>query len=126
MFDEGSLYHQVHRRSKLYVDGALEPLRTPELKQLWRNQLLGEAMLARADLGIDVFTSVLVYPEGNVHYERAGRDHAALFGPSGRTAFVAMTLESMIAECRAAAGDDAGARAWLDYLDRRYLVGRAR
>lgn len=25
MFDEPSFYHQVHRRSKVYVDGALEP-----------------------------------------------------------------------------------------------------
>ena len=126
MFDQSSLYHQVHRRSKLYVDGALEPLRTPELKQLWRNQLLGEAMLARAALGIDVFTSVLVYPEGNDHYDTAGRDHAALLAPSERTPFVTVTLEAMIAECRALAGDDVRARAWLDYLGRRYLVGRAK
>lgn len=125
MFDEGSLYQQIHRRSKLYVDGALSPLRTPALKQLWRNQLLGEAMLARADLGIDLFTSVLVYPEGNVHYAKAARDHTGLIVPSGRTPFVPVTLEAMLAECRAAAGDDDRARAWLDYLERRYVVGRA-
>ncbi len=110
------------RRSKLYVDGALSALRTPELKQLWRNQLLGETLLQRAELRIERFTSLLLYPVGNMHYEKAGIEHARLMTRGSRKPFITSTFEEFIARCRQLAGTDLLATTWLDYLERRYIV----
>ena len=122
MFDESSLYHQVHRRAGLYVNDALDALRTRKLKQLWRNQLLGESLLQKTDLGIDVFTSVLVYPSRNTHYARAARQHSELIKPSKRRPFVAVTFEQFIGESRELANAEKAALAWLDYVERRYVI----
>ncbi|MCL4750461.1 MAG: hypothetical protein KJ015_09885 [Myxococcales bacterium] len=122
MFDEGSLYHQVHRRAGLYAEGALNHLRTRALKQLWRNQLLGAAMLARSDRSIDVFTSVLVYPAGNAHYAKAAREYGRLLDASARPSFGAVTFEGLMAAYRKLGGSGATSQRWVEYLEHRYLV----
>lgn len=125
MFDPDSIYHQVHRRAELYVNDALEALRTRRLKQLWRNQLLGTTLLQSPDAGFAQFASVLLYPAGNIHYAAASREYLALIRPSSQRAFVAMTFEDFIASCRRFVANSDAALAWLDYLDRRYLIDAA-
>lgn len=122
MFDESSLYHRVHRRSELYVDDAVGGLRTRRLKQLWRNQLLGETLLQKPSVGLDAFTSVLIYPQGNVHYAKAAREYAGLLVPSRRRPFVDTTFEELIETCQRLGGSDAAVQRWLAYLTARYLI----
>jgi hypothetical protein len=120
MHDDGSRYLNVTRTSKAFVEDALVQLRTPKLKQLWRNQLLGEAMRQRGD--VDAFTSVLLYPAGNTHYACAASAYAALLRPdAGASRFVPVTFEEHFARCRSIC-EGAETAAWLDYLERRYVV----
>jgi hypothetical protein len=122
MFDDRSRYLLVHGASGIYGTGGLELLRTPRFKQLWRNQLLGEAMLQRPELGFAHFTSVLLYPKGNVHFVDVAREYARLLVPARTSAaFRGVTFEDFIARCRehAHAPEDLP---WVDYLAGRYLV----
>ncbi len=122
MFDDRSKYRIVHEASGIYGASGLEFLRTPRFKQLWRNQLLGEAMLQCTELGFEHFTSVLLYPKGNAHFVEVTHDYEKLVVPARTSAaFRAVTFEDFIATCRehSRAPEDRG---WVDYLAGRYLV----
>ena len=119
MFDEGSAYVRLTRSSKLYGAHALDALRTPKLKQLWRNQLLGEAMKQRSL--VDEFISVIVFPSGNTHYASASTAHHELMAPEARGRFVPVTFEALFTRLRTLC-ETAEAKAWLGYLERRYVV----
>jgi hypothetical protein len=122
MFDDRSRYHLVHGASGIYGAGGLELLRTPRFKQLWRNHLLGEAMLQRPELGFEHFTSVLLYPKGNAHFVEVTHEYEQLLVPTRTSAtFRGVTFEAFVATCRehARAPQD---REWADYLAARYLV----
>jgi hypothetical protein len=121
MLDDGSLYNQVHRKSGICVDGAQSGLRTRRLKQVWRNQLLGEAMLQHAGNKLARFTSVLLYPRGNSHFAAVASEYQQLLRPERATRFVALTYESFIAFFRAQ-GSSPKVSGWRDYLERRYIV----
>jgi hypothetical protein len=97
-------------------------LRTRRLKQLWRNQLLGEAMLQSAKSGFEHFTSVLLYPNGNAHFAEVTHEYEKLLADARTSAaFRGVTFEDFIATCRdyARTAEDRG---WVDYLACRYLV----
>lgn len=119
MADPMSAYHQVHRASEVYRDGALSGLVTRRLKQLWRNQLLGEAMLQRGTVAR--FTSMLLYPAANQHFAEVVHDYAELLDPTRRDRFTAVPYETFITSARRLCSD-ADAAAWLDYLEKRYIV----
>jgi hypothetical protein len=122
LLDDGSLYNQVHRKSGIYVDGAQSALCTKRLKQVWRNQLLGEAMLQHPKKTLARFTSMLLYPGGNRHFAEVASEYQQLLRPDvPATHFVALTYETFIAFFRA---QDLSPKVsgWLDYLDRRYIV----
>ena len=122
MFAASSRYHEVHWRSNLYTNDAVPQLRTRRLKQFWRNQLLGEAMLQSPGQGITHFTSVLLYPSANTHFAGAAREYEGLLRPTdGRTAFHAVTYEEFIKHCRSHASSEQEAD-WATYLERRYVV----
>jgi hypothetical protein len=122
LLDDGSLYNQVHRKSGIYVDGAEAALRTKRLKQVWRNQLLGEAMLQHPTNALARFTSVLLYPGGNGHFAGVASEYQQLLRADARaTHFVALTYESFIAFFRAQRSSPK-VSGWLDYLERRYIV----
>lgn len=122
MFDDRSSYLRVHEASGIYGPGSLELLRTPRFKQLWRNQLLGEAMLQCRELGFAHFTSVLLYPKGNDHFVEATREYEKMLVPARTSsAFRGVTFEDFVATCREHA-QAPEARGWADYLAARYLV----
>ncbi len=122
MFDEESLYLRAHRASGLYRADVLDSLRTPRFKQLWRNQLLGEAMLQKAEAGIERFTSVLLFPSGNQHFVEVTGEYAEFIVPERRDAFLAVVFEDFVAQCRELAEGREESLRWLDYLGRRYIV----
>lgn len=114
-----SPYHRVHRTARLYRDDALPKLATRRLKQFWRNQLLGEAMLQRGSLAR--FTSVLLYPSANSHFSHATAEYAALVQPEESHRFASVPFEQFIATCRSKCETSASSD-WLDYLEKRYIV----
>lgn len=119
MFDADSAYHRVHRASKIYRGDAPGKLATRRLKQLWRNQLLGEGMLQRG--AMSRFTSVLLYPSGNKYFGEVVGRYGALLDPAHNGRFVGVTYEHFIASARQLC-KTAEAAAWLDYLARRYVM----
>ena len=122
MFDENSMYHKVHAASGIYADGTVDFLRTKRFKQLWRNHLLGEAMLLRDRATLATFTSVLLYPHGNTHFVEVAAEYAGLLRPdSGSRRFVAQTHEDVLAFLRNRASTPK-VKDWLDYLSRRFIV----
>ncbi|HLK92772.1 MAG TPA: hypothetical protein VKZ18_22965 [Polyangia bacterium] len=122
MFDDQSRYLAVHRASGVYGAGGLDLLRTPRFKQLWRNQLLGEAMLQCPELGLGHFTSVLLHPKDNAHFVEATREYERLLAPARTSAvFRGVTFESFIERCREHVRTPEE-RGWSDYLAARYLV----
>jgi hypothetical protein len=122
MFSSASRYLAVHQASGLYKADSLERLRTPLFKQFWRNHLLGEAMLQRGSQGLARFTSVLLYPAGNKHFDAAARQYGDLLLPDRKPgAFRAMTYEAFIAYCRSCTKTPQHL-AWTDYLTQRYIV----
>lgn len=120
MFDESSPYHRVHRSAGIYANDALPTLATKRFKQLWRNQLLGEAMLQHRSKPVARFTSVVLYPSANEHFATATPEYTQLLKPDARNSFVAVTYESFIETCRAL-NSGAAAAQWLDYLEARYI-----
>jgi hypothetical protein len=121
MFDDRSRYLLVHAGSGIYGAGGLKLLRTPRFKQLWRNQLLGEAML-QSGLGFKHFTSVLLYPKDNAHFVAVTREYEKLLVPARASAtFRGVTFEDFIERCRehTRAPQD---HEWADYLRGRYIV----
>jgi len=122
MFDDRSRYLTAHARSGIYGTGSLELLRTPQFKQLWRNQLLGETMLQSPELGLEHFTSVLLYPKGNAHFVDVTHEYENLLVSVRPSAtFHAVTFEDVIASCREHART-AQDREWAEYLAARYIV----
>ena len=123
MFDSSSPYHRVHTLAGIYSDGALVELATPELKQFWRNQLLGESMLQQNGFinKISTFTSVLLHPAGNEHFGTAAVHYSKQLLSDQKHKFVAVTYEDFIASSRLLS-DDGATTKWLDYLEARYIV----
>jgi hypothetical protein len=118
MFAEDSRYHQVHARCGMYTEGSIASLRTKRFKQVWRNHLLGEAMVQRGD--VTRFTSVLLFPEGNEHFVEATAAYPTLMVPEMRSRLVAQTFEGFLELMDAVGGSDR-VTAWLAYLRRRYV-----
>jgi hypothetical protein len=66
--DKESLYWRVTKESKVFKDPDDPALGEDNLRQIWRNHLLGLAMIQRRE--IDKFYSVTLFPRGNQHFER--------------------------------------------------------
>jgi hypothetical protein len=122
MFDDRSKYLIVHTGSGIYCAGGLELLRTRRFKQLWRNQLLGEAMLQSPALNFEHFTSVLLHPKGNTHFVEVTREYEKLLVSARNSAvFRGVSFEDFIARCRENARAPPDLE-WADYLTGRYIV----
>jgi len=91
-----SIYNVLSLESGLYVRSVLNQLRTRKLKQLWRNQLLGEAMLADPELGLKHFTSVLLFPAGNHHFVKASEAYERLLNQEREIKYKAILFEDFI------------------------------
>lgn len=115
MFASDSTYHQLTAQSCLYADDAVSRLRRKDLKQLWRNHLLG-SVVERA-----VFKSVLLYPRGNQHAARAAREYLHMLRPERQHEFVSVTFEDWLSSARQVAQRQTEV-AWLEYLCDRYDV----
>lgn len=124
MSDPRSAYCRL--TEALYVEGALERLRTPRLAQPWRNQRLAlciERSLAfHRELGC---ISLLLCANRN-HYQAAvGAEHRTLLRADERWRFEYHTFGEYIAAGERAGADEAFAshfRTWNDYLCDRYLT----
>lgn len=114
--DSDSTYWVVTRESGAFAGDAANELATDELRQIWRNHLLGLAMVRRRD--IETFVSVTLYPSGNQHFTHALSRYRRHLAPWAQDSVRGCTFEHLIS----CLGGDAEVEAWKRYLEQRYLV----
>ncbi len=119
MFSWSSLYHKRHINSGIYKPNTIPILIEPKLKQLWRNHLLGLAMIQNGD--IKRFTSVHMYPNGNTYQAQAAKEYLDLLQDECKSTFHALTFEEFIVIGQEVFNEDPPRKHWFEYLEQRYL-----
>lgn len=113
--DRGSTYWTTTHESGLFVEDGREQLGEDDLRQIWRNHLLGLAMVMRKD--IEQFVSVTLYPTGNKHFTRALVKYQGFLETTAQRSVRGCTFEQYI-DCL---HGDSEIEAWKQYLMTRYL-----
>ena len=90
-------------------------------RQIWRNHILGAAMLLNGE--VTEFTSLTVYPKENGHFDEIWDKYKAKLTPKGKKTLKHITYEELFPMMRECFSDAAIPHrdTWLDYLERRYL-----
>lgn len=114
--DPHSTYWTLTRESGVFENAGAAELATDELRQIWRNHLLGLSMMRHGD--IERFVSITLYPAGNVHFTHAISHYRSLLLPSGRDGVRCCTFEHYIDSLTG----DSEVEAWKKYLEERYVV----
>ena len=132
--DKDSTYYRITRESGFFDYGDMSEeefikynfgnhSRGDDLRQLWRNHILGLSMLQHKD--IESFLSVHLYPSFNEHFNPETSavlsDYASLLNDQGKRTFMPMTFESLFAAMKEC-GMDKIDEGWIPYLRRRYII----
>jgi len=74
--DKESIYWKTAKKSEMFIDPSIdfflfynEIFGSNNLRQIWRNHLLGLKMVAKGD--VNEFYSITLYPAGNKHFNDA-------------------------------------------------------
>jgi hypothetical protein len=113
--DRDSPYWVMTRESGLFVRGGCDELAEDGLRQIWRNHLLGLAMVRHKEIG--KFVSVTLYPAGNQHFTHALTKYRGHLEATAQECIRGCTFEQYI---NSLCGDDE-IEAWKEYLKARYL-----
>ena len=114
--DPESTYWTITHDSGIFADSETGELAKDDLRQIWRNHLLGLAMVGRGEIA--KFVSVTLYPSGNTHFTHALEKYQGYLKDASRDSVYGCTFERFI-EC--IRGDD-GIERWKRFLKERYLV----
>ncbi|NTW87756.1 MAG: hypothetical protein HGB26_01215 [Desulfobulbaceae bacterium] len=114
--DPQSRYWQVTEQSGAFHDHSRKKLPSDALRQIWRNHLLGLAMIQRNDL--NDFYSITLYPAGNTHFEKVIPYYQSQLTEPSRDKVFGCTYEKYI---QAIDGNNDVLR-WKSYLKKRYIV----
>jgi len=114
--DPKSSYWRVTRESGCFTEGPLDKLGNDDMRQIWRNHLLGLAMVRNKDLSR--FYSITLFPSGNHHFIEAIPAYKGHLVPAALDGVKACTYEEFIA----AIDGDSKVQAWKEFLKARYIV----
>lgn len=114
-----SPYYSVTDRSGIYKDERIDSLRTDILRQIWRNQLLGESIRLEHGNVIGHSSSILLFPKDNGHFPEACDHYQSTLRGEGD--FIPLTYERFIQIC-SDLSPDGSYNHWLTYLTKRYLI----
>ncbi|PKB68306.1 MAG: hypothetical protein BZY81_02145 [SAR202 cluster bacterium Io17-Chloro-G4] len=112
----GSTYWTTTRESGVFTNSGCKLLATDDLRQIWRNHLLGLKMRAVGDL--DRFISVTIFPSGNGHMSDALSRYQGLLADEGKSDLQGCTFERYIDFLQGGADIEE----WKAFLQDRYLV----
>ena len=115
-------YAKATRGSEYYQDECCEMLVADNLRQIWRNHILGASMVLKGD--IKHFSSITIFPEGNPHFHFSTDEYRKLLSRKGHDTFFAFTYEKVFETLRKHFCTEEHA-AWIDYLYKRYLFDSA-
>lgn len=113
--NQDSSYWTMTRNSDVFLPDLREQLGNDDLRQIWRNHLLGLAMVDRG--AIQSFYSVTLHPAGNQHMADAVTAYRERLCLHARERVRGWTFEEYVSGLH---GDDS-IEAWKQYLARRYL-----
>ena len=124
MQDSQSAYSVTTRNSGCFINSDPMQFNNPDFIQLWRNHILGLAMLQQGKA--DYFDSLTLYPSGNHHFHSSGSHigtiaaYEELLTDKGKSTFHGITYECFFNILREHY-QSARNISWLDYLETRYL-----
>ena len=111
-----STYWSTTRKSGAFTNSECELLATDDLRQIWRNHLLGLKMRDVGDL--DRFISVTIFPSGNEHMSHALSRYRDLLTNEGKSDLQSCTFERYIGLLE----ENPEIEEWMAFLRDRYLV----
>ena len=124
MQDPESAYSVTTRNSECFVNNDPLQFNNPDFIQLWRNHILGLAMLQQGKA--DFFDSLTLYPSGNVHFHSSDchigviEAYEGLLTDKGKDTFHAITYEDFFQILRENY-NNSRYLLWLKYLETRYI-----
>ena len=116
-----SPYWKMTKKSNYYVpDFDVHSLtKAHHLRQIWRNHLLGYAMIEHGD--IKRFHHIHLYPQGNLHFlEYALPEYDRLLSPKGKETFIGLTYENLFLLIKKYFTTEKQ-KEWIRYLYKRYI-----
>ncbi len=113
--DRMSTYWVTTRESGLFVSDGCDQLAEDDFRQIWRNHLLGLAMVRHKDIAR--FVSVTLYPAGNEHFTHTLTTYRHRLDVGAQGSVRGVTFEQYINCLRG----DSEIDAWKKYLTERYL-----
>jgi hypothetical protein len=125
--NQDSIYYDVTRKCGIYKEEAIANLKEDDYRQVWRNHLLGESILIN-DVSFKEFTSVTLFPEGNMHFQRISEEYKKFLkeGYENRIKFITyenfFELLEKYTEVLAEYDLDIKFKNWIAYLKERYIV----
>jgi hypothetical protein len=118
--DKNSRYFVISEKSQLLKPEAMLLIPKDRYRQVWRNQLLGESILIEDNDIFKHFTSLTIFPRGNLHFIETTKEYMdMLIGNNDR--FVPITYEEFLSTCKKHCPNDRFDK-WLDYLEDRYII----
>jgi hypothetical protein len=126
MQDPESAYSVATHVSGCFINNDPMQFNNPDFIQLWRNHILGLAMLQQENSKYHYFDSLTLYPSGNTHFHstdnRTGviEAYKGLLTDKGKDTFHSVTYEDFFTVLRKYYKGSKNI-AWLDYLDKRYI-----
>ncbi|MCF7958565.1 MAG: hypothetical protein K9M57_08980 [Phycisphaerae bacterium] len=111
-----SLYWKTARASDCFINPDDEIFGTDTLRQIWRNHLLGLAIVERGD--IDEFYSITLFPDGNNHFHKVLPIYISLLKDNSQQYVFGCTFEKFISVI----GGTSNFEEWKEWLERRYIV----
>ncbi len=118
--NKDSKYYTVSEQCGLYKSGTIEQLISDKFRQVWRNQLLGESILIEDNDQFKHFTSLTIFPEGNLHFIETSKAYTDML-KNNSNRFVPVTYEHFFKICAEHCPNDRY-KNWIDYLQERYIV----
>lgn len=117
--DAGHQYFKVSKASVYFINPDPKVFKGNHLRQIWRNHILGAAMIDDGDL--DIFHHIHLYPQGNTHFDKeAIPKYTTLLTEKGNKSFIGLTYENLF-RLMGKYFTSPQETDWLEYLKRRYL-----
>jgi hypothetical protein len=115
--NKNSKYWELTTYSGIFDESSINKLIDDDMRQIWRNHLLGISMIKNKSL--KEFLSVIVYPSGNSHFAKSVTAYQSLLVDSGKNTMCGLTFEKFFAAIPEHNQEIAD---WKNYLCKRYIV----
>lgn len=111
-------YARATDKSGYYVSGCEKELVSDNLRQIWRNHILGASMMIYGD--IQNFASMTIFPNLNPHFHEVSKEYCKLLTEKGLKSFFVFTYEKLF-ETLTHHFQTQPQKEWIEYLRKRYL-----